>query len=73
MVTMLKSITGKELFKRHPEIKKRLWGGNSWTSGYYANTVGQYSNEEVIRAYVKNQGMEKEYKEVFRAQLVLFG
>ncbi|MCF6359827.1 MAG: IS200/IS605 family transposase [Cyclobacteriaceae bacterium] len=72
MVTMLKSITGKELFKRHPEIKKMLWGGNFWTSGYYANTVGQYSNEEVIRAYVKNQGMGKEYKQVYKAQLKLF-
>ena len=72
MVTMLKSITAKQLFQRHPEIKAMLWGGNFWTSGYYANTVGQYSNEEVIRAYVKNQGMEKEYKKIHQEQLKLF-
>lgn len=60
MITMLKSITAKQLFKRYPEIKAKLWGGKFWTSGFYANTVGQYSNEEVIKAYVKNQGMEKE-------------
>jgi len=72
MVTMLKSITAKQLFQRHPEIKAMLWGGNFWTSGYYANTVGQYSNEEVIRAYVKNQGMEKEYKKKHQEQLKLF-
>ena len=72
MVTMLKSITAKQLFHRHPEIKEMLWGGKFWTSGYYVNTVGQYSNEEVIRAYVKNQGMEKEYKKIHQEQLKLF-
>ena len=72
MVTMLKSITAKQLFQIHPEIKAMLWGGSFWTSGYYVNTVGQYSNEEVIRAYVKNQGMEKEYKKIHKEQLQLF-
>ncbi len=72
MISMLKSITAKELFKRFPEIKLKLWGGKFWTSGFYANIVGQYSNEEVIKAYVKNQGMEKEYRKVHSDQLTLF-
>ena len=72
MIRMLKSVTAKELFHRDPEVKKLLWGGNFWTSGFYANTVGQYSNEEVIRAYVKNQGKEKEYKKLHQEQLKLF-
>ena len=67
MVTMLKSITSKQLFKLHPEIKAILWGGKFWTSGYYANTVGQYGSEEMIRNYVKNQG--KEYNKVHTGQL----
>ena len=71
MVTMLKSITAKQLFKRHPEVKAKLWNGKFWTSGYYVNTVGQYSNEEVIRAYVKGQGKEKEYKKIHQQQLEL--
>ncbi len=29
-----KSITAKQLFQRHPEIKAKLWGCNFWTSGY---------------------------------------
>ncbi len=49
MVRMLKSITAKELFNRYPEIKAKLWGGKFWTSGFYANTVGQYSKESVIK------------------------
>ncbi|WP_223552304.1 MULTISPECIES: IS200/IS605 family transposase [Flavobacteriaceae] len=72
MIRMLKSITAKQLFQRFPEIKEKLWGGKFWTSGFYVNTVGQYSNEEVIREYVKNQGMEKEYKKLHSNQLTLF-
>ncbi len=72
IVGILKSITAKQLFQKHPEIEAKLWGGNFWTSGYYANTVGQYGNEEVIRQYVENQGKEKEYKRLYNGQLTLF-
>jgi len=72
MIRMLKSITAKQIFQRFPEVKAKLWGGKFWTSGFYANTVGQYSNEEVIREYVKNQGMEKQYRKVYSDQLTLF-
>ena len=72
IVRTLKSITAKELFRLHPEIKEKLWGGNFWTAGFYANTVGQYASEEVIRKYVESQGKEKEYKKIRSQQLVLF-
>jgi len=68
----LKSITAKQLFQRHPEIKAELWGGNFWTSGYYANTIGQYANEEVIKRYVENQGKETVYNKIYAGQLALF-
>jgi putative transposase len=67
---IIKSITAKEIFRRHPEIKVKLWGGKFWTSGYYANTVGQYGNESVLRKYVQNQG--KEYEKIYGKQLSLF-
>jgi putative transposase len=54
LVTLIKSLSARELFKAHPKIKKILWGGNLWTSGYYANTVGQYGNKDVIRKYIEN-------------------
>jgi REP element-mobilizing transposase RayT len=37
IVTIIKSITSREIFKLHPTVKKYLYGGNFWTSGYYAN------------------------------------
>jgi putative transposase len=69
---IIKSITAKELFREHPSIKKKLWGGALWTTGYYINTVGQFGNETVIQKYVKEQG--KEYKQIYRGaiQLSLF-
>jgi len=67
IVQIIKSLTAREIFSRNQEIKKVLWGGNLWTSGFYANTVGQYGSEEMIRNYVKNQG--KEYNKVHAGQL----
>jgi putative transposase len=70
IVQITKSITGREIFGKHPEMKKKLWGGHFWTSGYYMNTVGKYGNEEHIKKYVKEQGLE--YKQIYRGQLKLF-
>jgi len=30
VVGMLKSISAKVIFKEHPEVKKKLWGGELW-------------------------------------------
>lgn len=70
VVQKIKSITAKEIFRRHPEVKRKLWGGQFWTSGYYMNTVGQYANEQVIREYVSQQG--KKYHKIYQGQLRLF-
>ena len=57
---VVKSITAREMFRRVPEVKKKLWGGEFWTKGYFINTVGKHGNEEVIRKYVREQGREEE-------------
>ena len=69
---LVKSITGREIFKRVPEVKKRLWVGAFWTSSYFINTVGQHGNENTIREYVQGQGRTEEYKCLHRGQLALF-
>ena len=70
IVQITKSVTAREIFQRHPEIKQKLWGGHIWTSGYYMNTVGQYGNEKVITEYVAQQGGK--YRQIFRGQLEMF-
>ena len=71
IVTMIKSLTARELFKRCPQIKKQLWGGEFWTDGYFVSTVGKHGNEEIIGNYVKSQG--NEYAKLYEdRQIVLF-
>ena len=55
IVKIVKSITAREVFARCPEVKKKLWGGNFWSSGYYVATVSEHGNEDVIANYVKNR------------------
>jgi putative transposase len=56
IVRLFKSITARELFLAHPELKRDLWGGEFWSDGYYASTVGTGGNWAVVEQYVKNQG-----------------
>ena len=72
IVTMIKSLTAREIFKRCPYVKKQLWGGEFWTDGYFAGTVGQHGNEETIGNYVKRQG-QADYRKLHEdRQLALF-
>ena len=71
VVRVIKSITGREIFRRCPEVKKQLWGGEFWTSGYFASSVGKHGNEEMIMKYVSGQG--KVYTKIHEdRQLALF-
>ena len=72
IITIIKSVTAREVFARVPSVKKQLWGGEFWTDCYYVGTVGQHATEEVIRQYVKNQGQETEYVQLHVQQLKLF-
>jgi len=71
IVTLVKSLTAREIFRRCPQVKKLLWGGEFWTDGYFASTVGKHGDEAMIGRYVKNQG--KEYHKLHSDhQLALF-
>ena len=71
LVTMLKSLTAREVFKRCPHVKNKLWGGEFWSDGYYASTVGKHGNENTIGDYVKKQGTK--YQKLYEdRQLSLF-
>jgi putative transposase len=61
IIQTIKSLTAREIFARHPEVKKKLWGGQFWSDGYFVNTVSKFGSEATIRNYVKNQGVEEEY------------
>ncbi len=73
VITVIKSITGREIFKKHPEVKKQLWGGEFWSDGYFVNTVSKFGDENSIAKYVREQGIEDEYTVLHKSeQLALF-
>ena len=60
IVRIFKSIIAREIFRRHPEIKKELWGREFWSDGYYAATVGERGNWSKVEYYIQKQGKPKE-------------
>jgi putative transposase len=71
IVRMLKSLTAREVFRRCPQVKKKLWGGEFWTDGYFASSVGKHGDEQMIGKYVQNQC--KNYQKLHQDhQLALF-
>jgi putative transposase len=56
LVRKIKSITAREVFLKNPEVKKKLWGGEFWSDGYFINTVGQKGNETtILKIYTKSR------------------
>ena len=73
IITLIKSITAREVFRHHPEVEEQLWGGEFWTDGYFVNTVSKFGDEDTISKYVKEQGIAKSYKVLHKSkQLALF-
>lgn len=70
IVTIMKSITAREIYRLYPEVKKKLWGGHIWSEGYFVSTVGKNGNEKQIENYVKNQG--NRYTKLYRSQITIF-
>ena len=36
---IIKNITAREIYRLCPQVKKKLWGGNIWSAGYFVATV----------------------------------
>jgi len=73
VIRLIKSITAKQVFKGFPKLRKeKLWGGEFWSGGKYIGTVGDATNEEVIKRYIRNQNLDKSEVERRTGQLRLF-
>ena len=56
VVGMFKSITAKQLFRRFPDLRTELWGGEFWSDGFYLATISERGNWKTVEQYVANQG-----------------
>jgi len=73
IIRLIKSITAREICRRHPEVKENLWGGEFWTNEYFVNTVNKFGNKTSISEYVRNQGLEIDYTVLHKSKhLALF-
>ena len=73
ILNIIKSITARKIFETFPKLRKEeLWGGAFWSVGKYIGTVGEATNEKVVRRYIRNQSMDKSESENRIKQLKLF-
>ena len=73
ILSIIKSITARKIFETFPTLKKQeLWGGAFWSVGKYIGTVGEATNEKVVKRYIRNQSMDKSEAENRIKQLKLF-
>ena len=56
IMQVIKSITGRMMFKQFPEIKQQLWGGELWSDGGFVGTIGQAMGLENMKKYIQRQG-----------------
>jgi len=59
IITMLKSITAKEIFKKHPEVKIKLWGGEFWTDGYFVILSANLETRRLLRSMFVTKDLKK--------------
>jgi REP element-mobilizing transposase RayT len=72
IVRLVKSLTAREILLRCPQVKKKLWGGEFWSNGYFLALVGQHGNAQTIGDYVRGQGTAAKYQQLHAQQLNLF-
>ena len=51
---IVKSITGREMFKRFSGLRRWLWAGELWADGYYVSSVGDAITEETVKRYIQS-------------------
>lgn len=59
VMRVFKSISAREIFKKFPRVKNRLWAGKLWKPGYFVRSVGSDVTGEMVRNYIE---MHKEKK-----------
>lgn len=54
IVKYLKGISGNQLFREYPQLRKSLWKGQLWNGSYFCETIGSTLEENILR-YIERQ------------------
>ena len=52
----IKGKSGRKLLQEFEQLKKRYWGQQVWSRGYFAVTVGNL-NDKQVQEYIENQSL----------------
>lgn len=58
--TDIQKHNGKGNYQEETIDKKESWGGEFWTDGYYAATVGERANWTTVEKYIQRQRKPRE-------------
>ncbi|RYG87588.1 MAG: IS200/IS605 family transposase [Alphaproteobacteria bacterium] len=72
VVTRLKSLSARTLFREFPDLKKRLWGAELWEDGYFVRTVGDKLTGDVVKGYIRRHRDEGKVDSSGDGQTTLF-
>ena len=54
VVRVIKRVSAREIFKRFPQLRKKLWSGELWEAGYFVRTVGDKLTRQTIERYIRH-------------------
>jgi putative transposase len=60
-IGLLKGGSSYELFRKHPNFRKRYWNGHFWGRGYFYRSVSDIT-EDVVRRYVREDNTQRQRK-----------
>lgn len=68
VIQYLKGGSSYRLFKLHPELRTRYWGGSLWSSGKFYRSVGNVT-ADTIKHYIKeSQNKHKKDSKSYRSK-----
>jgi len=65
IMQICKSILAIQVFKKFPDLKVELWGGELWSDGGHIDTVGDGRGLDDVKRYVANQGRKLDQLKLF--------
>jgi putative transposase len=58
-IGLLKGGSSYEMFRKHPNFRKRYWNGHFWGRGYFYRSVSNIT-DDVVRRYVREDNSQRQ-------------
>ena len=68
VIQYMKGGSSYRLFKLHPELRKRYWGGSIWSEGKFFRSVGNVTADTIAHYIKESQGKSRAKFELSRSK-----